>query len=107
MQVDAVVAEIGDQSHRQVRLGQSGFENKQAKKQQHQIAVDMFQHIGRGNLAIHQPLRLRKIAPINMSLRDVIACLERSGRCLPNLLGKSFFGQLNLGVYAQAANVEE
>jgi uncharacterized membrane protein len=37
-----------------------------------------------------QILSSENFTPINISHRDVIACLEQTGRGLPNLLGKSF-----------------
>jgi uncharacterized membrane protein len=37
-----------------------------------------------------QILSSHNVTPINISHRDVIACLEQSGRGLPNLLGDSF-----------------
>jgi uncharacterized membrane protein len=37
------------------------------------------------------------VTPIDISHRDVLACLEQSGRGLPNLLGRSFSNQLSDG----------
>jgi uncharacterized membrane protein len=41
-----------------------------------------------------QILSSDNVTPIDISHGDVIACLEQSGRGLPNLLGKSFLRRL-------------